>query len=293
MPNTLSQDWLKTSVWKPDIFKGKVVFVTGGAGTICRVQTEALVLLGAKAAIVGRNPQKTELAAKEMSGLRPGAQVLGIGSIDVRDVKSLVGAVEKTVQEFGKIDFVIAGAAGNFLSPIAKLSSNAFRTVTEIDLVGSFNTVKATFEQLRKNKGHIIFVSATLYYTGLPMQAHAAAAKAGVDSLMKTIAVELGPLGIQSNSVAPGPIDGTEGMDRLTPPDQVERAKRMVPLGGYGETVDIANATVYLFSPAGKYVTGQILVVDGASWHIGGAVGGSLESYRDRMIEMNKGEFKL
>lgn len=290
MPNTLSQDWLKTCVWKQDIFADKVVFVTGGAGTICRVQTEALVLLGAKAAIIGRNPEKTARAAEEMSSLRPGAEVIGIGMVDVRDVKSLADAVAKTVKEFGKIDFVIAGAAGNFLSPIANLSSNAFRTVTEIDLVGSFNTVKATFEQLRANKGHILFVSATLYYKGLPMQAHAAAAKAGVDSLMKTVAVELGPLGIQSNSIAPGAIGGTEGMDRLMPSDMSERAKKLIPLGHYGETTDIANATVFLFSPAGKYVTGQILVVDAAQWQVGGP---ELELYPDFTIALNEGDFKL
>lgn len=290
MPNTLTTDYLKTSVWKPDIFKGKVVFVTGGAGTICRVQTEAMVLLGADAAILGRNPAKTAAAAKEIATLRPGAKVLGLGNRDVRKIESLVEAVEITVKELGRIDFVIAGAAGNFLSPFTSLSSNAFRTVTEIDLVGAFNTAKATFDELRKNKGHIIFVSATLHYKGLPFQSHAAAAKAGIDSLTKTLAVELGPLGIQSNGIAPGPIGGTEGFDRLLPENLRQRSRELIPLGRAGETVEIADATVYLFSPAASYVTGQILVVDGAEWQSSTA---AVDYYPASVISTGQQENKL
>lgn len=270
--STLDQSFVKNSSWKPDLFKGKVVFVTGGAGTICRVQTEALVLLGANAAILGRNAEKTKKAAAEIQALRPGSTVLGLGNIDVRDVNALVGAAKETVDKLGRIDFVIAGAAGNFLSDFNHLSSNAFKSVISIDLLGSYNTVKATFEQLRKNKGAILFVSATLHYYGVPFQLHVGAAKAGIDALSNALAVELGPLGIRSNCIAPGMIDGTEGMARLTPPGS-EPLERKVPLQRLGKTRDIAEATVYLFSPAAEYVSGTIQVVDGAAWHIGGLMG--------------------
>ena len=103
-------------MYEEDIFKGKAVFVTGGAGTICRVQVEAMVLLGADAVIVGRNVDKTIKAAKEIEELRPGAKVLGVGNVDVRDVQSIAKAVQESVEKLGRIDFVIAGAAGNFLS---------------------------------------------------------------------------------------------------------------------------------------------------------------------------------
>jgi peroxisomal 2,4-dienoyl-CoA reductase len=272
MGNTLDQSFLTTSSWKPDLFKGKVVFVTGGAGTICRVQTEALVLLGANAAILGRNVEKTEAAAREISSLRSGAKVLGLGNVDVRDVHSLKAAADKTVAELGRIDYVIAGAAGNFLSDFNHLSSNAFKSVVSIDLLGSYNTVKATFEQLKLNKGAILFVSATLHYYGIPFQAHVGAAKAGVDALSNALAVEFGPLGIRSNCIAPGAIAGTEGMAKLAPPD-VDGSNSMekkIPLQRMGTTRDIAEATVYLFSPAASYVTGTVEVVDGAMWHMGG-----------------------
>ncbi|CUM55740.1 unnamed protein product [Debaryomyces tyrocola] len=265
---SLDKSFVENSAWKADLFKGKVIFVTGGAGTICRVQTEAMVLLGANAAIIGRNPDKTTKAAKEIEQLRPGSKVLGIGNVDVRDVNSIVGAVEKTVNELGRIDFVIAGAAGNFIADFNHLSSNAFKSVISIDLLGSFNTVKACFDQLRKNKGSIIFVSATLHYYGVPFQSHVGAAKAGVDALSNALAVELGPLGIRSNCIAPGLIDGTEGFARLAPPGDAPLENK-IPLQRLGTARDIAESTVYLFSPAASYVTGTIQVVDGAAWHIG------------------------
>uniref|UniRef100_A0A060T9V3 2,4-dienoyl-CoA reductase [(3E)-enoyl-CoA-producing] n=1 Tax=Blastobotrys adeninivorans TaxID=409370 RepID=A0A060T9V3_BLAAD len=269
MPNTLTRAWLDKATWKSNLFDGKVVFITGGAGTICRVEAEMLVLLGANAAIVGRNPEKTEKAAKEIAELRDGAKVIGIGNVDVRKVQSVADAVEKTVAELGKIDYVIAGAAGNFLADFNHLSANAFRTVVEIDLVGSYNTAKATFKELRKNKGHILFISATLHYYGLPLQSHASAAKAGVDSLARTLAVELGPLGIRSNVIAPGPIAGTEGMERLGGGGSEDDLVASIPLQRMGTTEDIANATVFLLSDASSYVTGTVTVVDGGSWQTG------------------------
>lgn len=270
--STLDKSYVDNGAWKENIFKGKVAFVTGGAGTICRVQTEALVLLGADAVILGRNVAKTEKAAKEIAALRPGAKVLGLGNVDVRDVHNIAKAVDETVKQLGRIDFVIAGAAGNFLADFNHLSSNAFKSVVSIDLLGSFNTVKACFDQLRKNKGAVIFVSATLHYYGVPFQSHVGAAKAGVDALSNALAVELGPLGIRLNCIAPGAIAGTEGMARLTPPGQQPMDEK-VPLQRYGQTKDIADATVYLFSPAASYVTGTIQVVDGGLWHIGNMMG--------------------
>ena len=272
MPNTLNQSYVEKGAWKQDLFKGKVVFITGGAGSICRVQAEALVLLGANAAIIGRNQDKTEIAAKEIASLRTNSKVIGIGNIDVRKIDNLKQAVDKTVKELGRIDFVIAGAAGNFLCDFNHLSSNAFKSIVDIDLLGSFNTVKATFEQLRTNKGAILFVSATLHYYGVPFQIGVGAAKAGVDALSNALAVELGPLGIRSNAIAPGPIDGTEGMLRLSRSSKEETIKN-VPLQRLGTTQDIADGTVYLFSPAASYVTGDVLVVDGGNWQVSSGVG--------------------
>lgn len=264
---TINVEGIKNGPWRSDIFKGKVVFVTGGAGSICRGQTEAMVLLGANAAIIGRNPEKTEKASREIEQLRPGSKVIACANTDVRDVKSIVKAVEKTVKELGRIDFVIAGAAGNFLSDFNHLSSNGFQAVVSIDLLGSFNTVKACFNELKKSKGAILFVSATLHYYGIPYQIHVGAAKAGVDALSNALAVELGPLGIRSNCIAPGIISGTEGFDRLKGENGDDPSG--IPYQRFGTIDDIAQSTIYLFSPAADYVTGTVQIVDGGFWHIG------------------------
>lgn len=278
---TLTKDWVKSSAWKADLFKGKVAFITGGAGLICKVQAEALLLLGCNVAIIGRNVEKTTKAAEDLNTLNPEAKCIAISNIDVRLVASLQKAAAETVAAFGRIDFVIAGAAGNFLSDFNHLSSNAFKSVIDIDLLGSYNTVKATFPELRKSKGAIIFVSATLHYYGIPFQVHVGAAKAGVDALSNALATELGPLGIRSNCLAPGPIKGTEGVARLV--KDLTKAEKRVPLQRLGTTDDVAQATVFLFSQAADYITGVVLPVDGGNWHMGH----SNEGYPVSIIEKN------
>ncbi|EER27344.1 hypothetical protein D8B26_006603 [Coccidioides posadasii str. Silveira] len=268
-----------SDVWRDGIFDNKVLFCTGGSGTICSAQVRAMVHLGANACIVGRNVEKTEQMARDIATARPGAKVIGIGAVDVRSIDSLKNAVDRCVKELGGIDFVIAGAAGNFLASIEQLSVNAFKSVIDIDVLGSYNTLKATVPYLLKSAakhksdgatpsptgtgGRIIFVSATIHYTGLPLQAHVTVAKAGVDGLSNSVAIEYGPFGVTSNIIAPGPIGDTEGMRRLAKKGADQSA---IPLGRYGTVKEIADATVYLFSDSGNYVTGSTIVVDGGAW---------------------------
>ncbi|PLB33134.1 SDR family oxidoreductase [Aspergillus candidus] len=291
-----------SDTWKHGLFANKVVFCTGGAGTICSAQVRAMVYLGANACIIGRNVDKTESAARDIATARPGAKVIGVGAVDVRQIKSIQDAVDRCVKELGAIDFVIAGAAGNFLASINQLSVNAFKSVMDIDVLGSYNTLKATLphlvESANKHKvdpetlrpsplgsgGRIIFVSATLHYRGTPFQSHVSVAKAGVDALSNSAAIEFGPLGVTSNIIAPGPIASTEGLDRLIPSDVMAAYTKSQPLGRFGSVRDIADATVYLFSNTGSYVTGQTLVVDGANWRMSsGGTTGSM-SYPDFLL---------
>ncbi|KAE9976466.1 hypothetical protein BLS_002060 [Venturia inaequalis] len=288
-----------SDVWKDGLFDNKVLFCTGGAGTICSAQVRAFVHLGGNACIIGRNVKKTETMALDIATARPGARVLGIGAVDVREPKSLQDAADRCVKELGSLDFCIAGAAGNFLAPIRGLSPNAFKTVMDIDVMGSYNTLKATLPYLiqsaQKHKvngktrptsgtgGRIIFVSATMHYTGVPLQAHVVAAKAAVDALAHAVCIEQGPLGVTSNVIAPGPIAGTEGMERLSASQDAENAKH-IPSGRWGYVKEISDATVYLFSDAGNYVNGEILVVDGGSWHMGMQPGKGDFQYPDFLL---------
>ncbi|PHH67202.1 hypothetical protein CDD81_2971 [Ophiocordyceps australis] len=261
-------------VWRDGLFKDRVAFVTGGAGTICSMQTRALVRLGANACIIGRNASKTEEVAREIATVRPGAKVIGIGGCDVRKVESLQAAADRCAQELGGIDFVIAGAAGNFVVPLAAMSPNAFKAVIDIDVLGTFNTVKATMPYLQRSPTpRLVSISATFHYTGMPMQAHVAAAKAAIDSLSASVALEYGPLGVTSNIIAPGAISGTEGADRLlgSNPEALKDYAAGIPLGRLGTVRDVADATVFLFSEAGSYINGQVIPVDGGAWRRQGA----------------------
>jgi len=290
-----------SSVWRDGIFKDKVLFCTGGAGTICSVQVRAFVLLGGNAYIIGRNVEKTERVAADIQKMRPGARVIGQGEVDVRNMQSLQNAADRCAAELGGIDFAIAGAAGNFLAPISQLSSNAFRAVLEIDTLGSFHTAKAVLPYLVKSAkkypntgrhaangtgGRLIFISATFHYRGQAMQSHVAAAKSAVDQISHSICIEYGPLGVTSNVITPGPISGTEGMERLAQSDaeSVSRSKRGIPSGRWGEVREIADATIYLFSEAGNYVNGNVLVVDGGAWRTSGSAGEGSWRYPDFLL---------
>jgi peroxisomal 2,4-dienoyl-CoA reductase len=203
-------------------------------------------------------------------------------------MQSLQEAVDHCAKELGGIDFAIAGAAGNFLAPMSQLSSNAFRSVLEIDTLGSFHTAKAVLPYLIKSAkkfpntgshasngtgGRLIFISASFHFRGQALQAHVAAAKSAVDQISHSVAIEYGPYGITSNVITPGPISNTEGMERLAKLDTDSAAehKKSVPIGRWGEVREIADATIYLFSEAGSFVNGNILVVDGGSWRTSGA----------------------
>jgi peroxisomal 2,4-dienoyl-CoA reductase len=162
-----------------------------------------------------------------------------------------------------------AGAAGNFVAPIDGMSSNAFKTVMDIDVLGTYNTIKATIPHLlRSSSPRIIAISATFHYAGMPFQAHVSAAKASVDSLIASVALEYGPRGVTSNVIAPGAIADTEGIARLASsrPEELLEFAKSVPSGRIGTVKDIADATVFLFSDAGSYINGQIIPVDGGAW---------------------------
>jgi len=260
-----------TAVFKEGIFNGRVLFCTGGGSGICRAMTESVMRHGADAIIIGRKLERITQTAQELSDAT--GRRCTFAQADVRNPAQLRAAVEKTIATFGRIDFVICGAAGNFLAPISGLSENAFRTVMEIDTIGTYNTIKATIPHVRESKGSYIHVSATLHYRGTPLQAHVSAAKAGVDALSAVLAVEEGSRGVRSNVIAPGPIGGTEGVDRLLPKDDASKKEiaKAAPAGRLGDVKDIASAAVFLFSDAASYITGTVLVVDGGAHHTQGS----------------------
>ncbi len=250
------------SIFRDDVMAGRVALITGGGTGICKGIARSFLAHGARVCITSRRQEVLDATAAELAK-ETGGEIIGVAA-DVRDPDQIAAAVDQTVDRFGKLDILVNGAAGNFLAPSAQLSPKGFRTVVEIDLLGSFNASKAAFEKLRDAGDSLILnITATLQMHGTPLQVHAASAKAGVDAMTRNFAVEWGPSGIRCNGIAPGPIGDTEGMRRLAPGDVGQKMARMIPLGRFGTVAEIADMAVFLASPAAAYITGAIFVVDG------------------------------
>ena len=243
------------------ILDGKVAFVTGGGSGINLGIAKRFAEQGARVALVGRTQEKLDSAAKEIE--TTGGKAAGFAA-DVRDYEALASALGKTHEQFGAIDIVVCGAAGNFPAPALGISANGFKAVVDIDLLGTFNTCRAAFEHLNRPGASIINISATQAFIPMAMQSHVCAAKAGVDMVTKTLALEWGPMGVRVNSIAPGAVDDTEGMKRLAPtPKAREFVTKMIPLGRFGEKNDIADLALFLCSYSASFITGTVMVCDG------------------------------
>jgi NAD(P)-dependent dehydrogenase (short-subunit alcohol dehydrogenase family) len=248
-------------VFRDNLLRGKVAFATGGTSGIGLRIAERFAEQGAKVALVGRSQEKLDHA---VAGIHEaGGEASGFPA-DVRDYAALSGALQKTRAQYGEIDILLCGAAGNFPAPALGMSANGFKSVIDIDLLGTFNTCRAAYEHLRKPGASVIAISATHAFRPMPLQSHVCAGKAGVDILMKTLAVEWGGAGVRVNVVTPGPVEDTEGMRRLAPTEQIrERVAAAIPLGRFATKDEIAGLALFLCSDAAAYITGAVFVCDG------------------------------
>src|SRR4029077_2639690 len=215
-------------MYQPNLLENRVALITGGGTGICRGIALAFAKHGCDVAITSRKLEHLEPTRAELRAL--GVRAVAKAA-DVRDPAAVNDAVSTVVSELGRLDILINGAAGNFICLAENLSPNGFGTVVDIDLKGTFNVSRAALPVLKARGGSVINISATLPYLGTVGQSHAAAAKAGIDSLTRTLAVEWGPHGIRVNGIAPGPIDGTEGVRRLTNEKSRAGAIKQCPLG--------------------------------------------------------------
>ncbi|KAI5105684.1 peroxisomal 2,4-dienoyl-CoA reductase [(3E)-enoyl-CoA-producing] isoform X2 [Silurus meridionalis] len=255
-----------THIYSQDLLRDHVAFVTGGGSGIGFRTAEILMRHGCDTAIASRNLDKLTEAAKKLT-CATGRRCLAL-QMDVRQPDSVSAAVDETLKEFGRLDILVNNAAGNFLCPASALSFNAFRTVMEIDTMGTFNTSKVVYEKwLKDHGGSIVNISATLGYRGQALQVHAGSAKAANDAMTRHLAVEWGPSGVRVNTVAPGPISGTEGYRKLGG-SHAESAGvfRTIPLQRAGNKTEMAHAVLFLASRAASYVTGATVVADGGAW---------------------------
>ncbi len=250
-------------VFSRDALAGRVALITGGGSGIGLAIAKAFASSGARLVLASRNLDRLSTAVNEIRAL--GGEALAV-TADVRSYEQVENAVKTAVDTFGSMDIMVANAAGNFVVPAATMSPNAWKVVIEIDLNGTFFCARAAYSALRVSAfgGRLIAISTTRALEGWPGCAHAGAAKAGIMSLIRTLASEWGPEGIRCNTIAPGAIGDTEGVKRIYEDQgRAERELSPVPLGTFGKAADIASAAVYLCSDAGAYVNGADLVVDG------------------------------
>lgn len=251
----------RPSVFRDRLLEGKVAFISGGGSGINLAIAKRYAEHGAKVALLGRTKEKLDAAVEEIA--REGG-IARAEPADVRDAAAVKAALQNTRDAFGELDLVVCGAAGNFPSAAIGMSPNAFKSVVDIDLLGTFNVCRLAFEHLRKPGASVLNISAGQAFAPAAFQSHVCAAKAGVDMITRVLAIEWGPEGVRVNSIAPGPIEGTEGMARITPDDESrKRLEKGIPLGRYGRKDEIADLALFLASPAAAYITGAVMVCDG------------------------------
>lgn len=248
------------SAFKDNLLAGKVAFIAGGTSGINLGIARRYAELGAKVAVAGRNPEKAANAAAEI-----GHGAIGL-ACDVRDYAQIQAALQEAKERLGPLDIVISGAAGNFVAPALGMSANGFRTVVDIDLNGTFNVFRACYDLLARPGASLIAITAGQAVNPAMMQAHVCAAKAGINQLIRVLAMEWGPQGVRVNGISPGPIAGTEGMARLSPTPESDKAiTARIALRRFGEVEEVAESAVFLVSDSARYVTGTILDCDGGS----------------------------
>lgn len=248
-------------IFRESLLKDKVAFVTGGSSGIGLRMAERFGEQGAKVVLAGRNSEKLDVAA---AAICAAGGVAETAPLDVRDYQAVQAALGKVHGRLGAIDILLCAAAGNFPAPVTGMSANGFKAVVDIDLNGTFNTCRSGFEFLRKPGASILAISASHATTPIAAQAHVCAAKAGVELLIKTLAIEWGPLGIRANCITPGPTADTEGMRRLAPTEEAQRlVERSVPLRRYGTKDELADLALFLCSDAASFITGAVYLCDG------------------------------
>ena len=249
-----------------ELLNDKSIIVTGGGTGLGKSMATRFAELGANLVITSR---RQEVIDKTAEVLRDhGGKVLAI-ACDVRDSEQVNEMVSQTVDGFGKIDILLNNAAGNFISPTEDLSPNAFKTIVDIVLNGTFNCTQAAGKVMREKDGGVILNIVTTYaWTGSGYVVPSASAKAGVLAMTRSLAVEWAKYGIRTLAIAPGPFPTKGAWSRLASPGLgIEKKMRnRVPLKRVGEHIELANLASYLVSDQAAYINGEVVTIDGGEW---------------------------
>ena len=274
-----------------ELLQGKNIIVTGGGTGLGNSMATRFVELGANLVITSRREDIINDAAKELR--KSGGKVVAV-PCDVRDPDQVEKMVGKTVEKLGSVDILLNNAAGNFISPTENLSPNAFKTVIDIVLNGTFHCTQAAGKIMRKNKsGTILNIVTTYAWTGSGYVVPSACAKAGVLAMTRSLAVEWAKYGIRTVAIAPGPFPTKGAWSRLAPPGLgiEKKMKARVPLKRVGEHIELANLASYLISDQAAYINGEVVTIDGGEWLQGAGEMNGLEKIPKaawKLLEMKR-----
>ena len=250
----------------PGTFEGEAVVVTGGGTGLGKAIAVEFARLGASVAILSRGEEHRAAGIAAVEAV--GARALAV-ACDIRQPEAVQKAFDAVEAEFGLPGTLVNNAAGNFPVPAEDMSPNAWRTVVDIVLNGTFYCSREFGRRhvAAQRPGAIICIGASYAWTGGPGFAHSAAAKAGVKNMTETLAVEWGPYGIRVNGLAPGLFPHDDGVAAIrSVPGRRERDAGSVPAGRVGHPRELGWAATFLASPYASYISGHTLVVDGANW---------------------------
>lgn len=274
---------------KEGSLKGNVIVITGGGSGLGKAMTTYFLELGAKVVITSRNLEKLESVKLELEE-KTGGKVLPI-QCDVRHYDQVEAMLSATLNEYGKVDGLLNNAAGNFISPTERLSSNAFDTIIDIVLKGTKNCTLAFGKHwidTKQKKATVLNIVTTYAWTGSAYVVPSATAKAGVLALTRSLAVEWAKYGMRFNAIAPGPFPTKGAWDRLLPGDLKDKfdMKKKIPLRRLGEHQELANLAAYLMSDFSAYINGEVIVIDGGEWLQGAGEFNMLEQIPQEMWDM-------
>jgi len=250
--------------FRKDLLSGKTTIITGGGTGLGRSMALRMAGLGAKVGIVGRRKEPLE---ETVSTIRQAGGQAALAPGDIRDPEAVARAFDVLETELGPANQLVNNAAGNFLAASEDLSPNAFNSVVQIVLYGSFHCTRELGRRLieRQQKGEILSIVTSYAQTGSAFVLPSAVAKAGVLAMMRSLAVEWATYGIRLNAVAPGPFPTEGAFSRLMPGSEMEKqARRRIPSRRFGEHWELTNLVAYLMSDASPYQTGDLVTIDGA-----------------------------